>query len=239
MWEIEPIVAMVYPDKCRNTKVKCAICEQRCPYGAAKAPEGEPAQIITAMCHGCGTCAAECPSDAITQMHFTDAQILAQIRAALEENPEDKILGFLCNWCSYAGSDLAGTSRFEYPPTIRAIRVMCSGRVDRDFVLEAFKLGAGMVLVGACHLPYDCHYISGNVHMARRMKALTGMLEKLGLSPERLRVEYVSAAEGVRFAELIKEMNEQMKRLGKERIKSENEKIHPILERMLARKGIK
>jgi len=172
-------------------------------------------------------------------MHFTDAQIFAQIRAALEENPEDKILGFLCNWCSYAGADLAGTSRFEYPPTIRPIRVMCSGRVDRDFVLEAFRLGAGMVLVGACHLPYDCHYISGNLHMTKRMEALAGMLEKLGISPGRFRVEYISAAEGVKFAELVDEMTERMNKLGKKRNRAENDKLRPVLERMLSRKGIK
>jgi len=235
-WKIEPIIAVVDPEKCRNTKVKCGICSQRCPYGAIKAPEGEPAKVTTAMCHGCGTCVAECPSDAITQMHFTDAQIFAQIRAALEENPEGKILAFLCNWCSYAGADLAGTSRFEYPPTIRAIRVMCSGRVDRDFVLEAFRLGAGMVLVGACHLPYDCHYISGNWKMKARMDALAKIFEKLGLSPERFRVDYISAAEGVKFAEVVKEMTEQMETLGKEKIKAENEKLRPTLEKMLSRK---
>ncbi|MDH5418747.1 MAG: hydrogenase iron-sulfur subunit [Candidatus Bathyarchaeota archaeon] len=158
------------------------------------------------------------------------------MRAALEKNPGDKILGFLCNWCSYAGADLAGTSRFEYPPTLRAIRVMCSGRVDRDFILEALRLGAGMVLVAACHLPYDCHYISGNVKMKARMEALTKMFEKLGLSPERFRVEYVSAAEGVKFADLIREMTEQMETLGKEKIKAENEKLRPTLERMLSKK---
>jgi|YelNatPaOPRAMG01_1025707.scaffolds.fasta_scaffold03692_4 heterodisulfide reductase subunit A len=235
-WKIEPIIAVVDPSKCRNVTTKCGICAERCPYGAIKAEEKQPAQVITAMCHGCGTCVAECPADAIQQMHFTDAQILAQLRVALEKNPEDKILAFLCNWCSYAGADLAGTSRFEYPPTIRPIRVMCSGRVDRDFVLEAFRLGAGMVLVAACHLPYDCHYISGNWKMKARMDALAPMLHKLGLSPERFRVEYVSAAEGVKFAELIREMTEQMKALGKERIKAENEKLRPILENMLKRK---
>ncbi|MEM3054079.1 MAG: hydrogenase iron-sulfur subunit [Candidatus Bathyarchaeia archaeon] len=235
-WKIEPIIAVVDPSKCRNVTTKCGICAERCPYGAIKAEEKQPAQVITAMCHGCGTCVAECPADAITQMHFTDAQILAQLRTALEKNPEDKILAFLCNWCSYAGADLAGTSRFEYPPTIRPIRVMCSGRVDRDFVLEAFRLGAGMVLVAACHLPYDCHYISGNWKMKARMDALAPMLHKLGLSPERFRVEYVSAAEGVKFAELIREMTEQMNALGKERIKAENEKLRPMLENMLKRK---
>jgi len=235
-WKIEPIIAVVDPDKCRNTRAKCGICAQRCPYGAIQASEGQPAHVTTAMCHGCGTCVAECPADAITQMHFTDAQIIAQIRAALEEAPEEKILAFLCNWCSYAGADLAGTSRFEYPPTIRAIRVMCSGRVDRDFVMEAFREGAGMVLVAACHLPYDCHYISGNAKMKVRMEALAKMLEKLGLSSERFRIEYVSAAEGVKFAELIREMTEQMETLGNERIRAENEKLRPTLDKMLSRK---
>ncbi len=235
-WKIEPIIAVVDANKCRNTKAKCGICVKACPYGAPMAPEGKPAEINPAMCHGCGTCVAECPSGAITQMHFTDAQIFAQIRAALEENPGDKILGFLCNWCSYAGADLAGTSRFEYPPTLRAIRVMCSGRVDRDFVLEAFRLGAGMVLVAACHLPYDCHYISGNVKMKARMEALAKMFEKLGLSPERFRVEYVSAAEGVKFADLISEMTEQMEGLGKNKIDAENDKLRSTLERMLSKK---
>ncbi|MDH5771235.1 MAG: hydrogenase iron-sulfur subunit, partial [Candidatus Bathyarchaeota archaeon] len=122
--------------------------------------------------------------------------------------------------------------------TIRPIRVMCSGRVDRDFILEAFRLGAGMVMVGACHLPYDCHYISGNWKMKARMDALAPMLHKLGLSPERFRVEYISAAEGVKFAEVVREMTEQMFALGKDKIKAENEKLRPILKKMLKRKKI-
>ncbi|NWF87560.1 hydrogenase iron-sulfur subunit [Candidatus Bathyarchaeota archaeon] len=235
-WKIEPIVSVIDATKCRNVNSKCGICAERCPYGSIKVEEKKAAEVITAMCHGCGTCVAECPADAITQMHFTGAQIFAQIRAALETNPEEKILAFLCNWCSYAGADLAGTSRFEYPPTIRPIRVMCSGRVDRDFVLEALRLGAGMVLIGACHLPYDCHYISGNWKMKARMDALAPMLNKLGLSPERFRVEYVSAAEGVKFAEVVREMTAQLKALGKDKIKAENEKLRPVLENMLKRK---
>jgi heterodisulfide reductase subunit A len=235
-WKIEPTIAAVDQSICQNTRVKCGICEKACPYGAASAPEKQPASVTPAMCHGCGTCVAECPTDAITQMHFTDAQIMSQIHAALETKPEERILGFLCNWCSYAGADLAGTSRFEYPPTMRPIRVMCSGRVDRDFVLEALRLGAGMVLVAACHLPYDCHYISGNVWMTKRMTALKGMLEKLGMSPERLKIDYVSAAEGTKFAALIREMTDQMNALGKEKILAENAKLRPTLEKMLARK---
>jgi len=230
-WKIEPIISVVDEVKCKS----CGICVDKCPYGAIRLEKPKPAQIITASCHGCGTCVAECPQHAITQMHFTDAQIMAQIRAALEKDPEDKILAILCNWCSYAGADLAGISRFDYPSTVRAIRVMCSGRVDKEFVLEALRLGAGMVLVGACHLPYDCHYINGNYKMKARTDALKGMLIKLGMSPERFRVEYVSAAEGIRYAEVIKEIDADRKTLGIDKIKAENAKLKPIMEHLLRR----
>jgi coenzyme F420-reducing hydrogenase delta subunit len=114
---------------------------------------------------------------------------------------------------------------------------MCTGRVDRDFVLEAFRLGAAGVLIAACHLPSDCHYISGNAKMKVRMDALSGMLQKLGLSRERLRVDYVSSAEGQKFVDIVKEMNDQMKALGKDKIDAENAKLKPIIENMLKRKG--
>jgi heterodisulfide reductase subunit A len=230
-WKIEPIISVVDPAKCKS----CGICVDKCPYGAIRWEKGQPASIITASCHGCGTCAAECPHHAITQMHFTDAQIKAQIRAALEKDPEDKILAFLCNWCSYAGADLAGISRFEYPASVRPIRVMCSGRVSNDLILEALRLGAGMVLVGACHLPYDCHYIDGNARMKERTDILKPMLQKLGLSPKRFRVEYISAAEGNRYADVITEIDTHRKTLGKAKIQAENAKLKPILENMLNR----
>jgi len=235
---IEPIVAKVDPDKCLHTKANCTVCQKVCPYGAASAPERAPMEINPAKCHGCGTCVADCPVDAIQQMHFTDEQIFAQIRAALAENPEEKIMGFLCNWCCYSGADLAGTSRFEYPTRIRVIRVMCSGRVDKDFVLEALRLGAGAVFVGACHLPTDCHYINGNVWMKERMEALHGSLSDQGMSPERLRVAYVSAAEGLIYANIMKEMDQQLKDLGAERIREENEKMRPGIEKTLGKKGL-
>ncbi len=114
---------------------------------------------------------------------------------------------------------------------------MCTGRVDKDFVMEAFRLGAAGVMIAACHLPSDCHYISGNARMKVRMDALSGMLQKLGLSPERFRVEYVSSAEGPKFASLVTEMSEQMKALGKEKIQAENTKLKPTLENMLKRKA--
>lgn len=236
--EIEPIVAVIDPAKCQNVDRKCGICVRACPYTAISAEEKQAAVVNPAMCHGCGTCVAECPTDAITQKHFTDEQIFSQIRNALADDAENKIMGFLCNWCCYAGADLAGTSRFEYPPHIRVIRVMCSGRVDRDFILESFRLGAGMVFVGACHLPTDCHYISGNWKMKTRMEALHRMLTKLGMTSERLRVAYVSAAEGLIFANTMKEMARQIEDLGEATVKAENAKLKPIIERMLTRKGL-
>jgi heterodisulfide reductase subunit A len=169
-------------------------------------------------------------------MHFTDAQIIAQIHAALQDKPEEKILAFLCNWCSYAGADLAGISRCEYPASVRVIRIMCSGRVSKEFVLDALRLGAGMILIGACHLPYDCHYINGNHKMKTRTDNLKNTLTKIGLNPQRLRVEYVSAAEGLHYAEIINEIDQQRKTLGNQKIKEETEKLKPLIERMLKTK---
>ncbi|MCZ2856474.1 MAG: hydrogenase iron-sulfur subunit [Candidatus Bathyarchaeota archaeon] len=126
---------------------------------------------------------------------------------------EPKIVGFLCNWCSYAGADLAGVSRIQYPPTLRIVRVMCSGRVDPVFILEAFRSGADGVLVAGCH-PGDCHYLSGNYKLQRRVSMLKKVLEQFGLEPERLRLEWVSASEGDRFATVIKDMTEKVKKLG-------------------------
>ena len=130
------------------------------------------------------------------------------------EEFEPKIIGFLCNWCSYAGADLAGISRIQYPANVRIIRVMCSGRVDPAFILEAFKNGADGVLVAGCHPPDDCHYISGNLKAQRRVMLLKEVLKELGVEPERLRLEWISASEGDRFATIIREMVEEIKKLG-------------------------
>jgi len=126
---------------------------------------------------------------------------------------QPKIVGFLCNWCSYAGADLAGVSRIQYPPTLRIVRVMCSGRIHAALILEAFRSGADGVLVAGCHLG-DCHYISGNYKTQNRILMLKKVLEQLGLEPERLRLEWVSASEGDRFAKVIKDMTEEIKKLG-------------------------
>jgi len=126
---------------------------------------------------------------------------------------EPVILAFCCNWCSYAGADLAGTSRIQYPPNVRIVRVMCTGRVDASLVLKAFKHGADGVLIAGCH-PGDCHYIAGNMKALRRFLLLRKLLPELGIEPERLRLEWVSASEGQKFADVVKEFSEELRKLG-------------------------
>ena len=126
---------------------------------------------------------------------------------------QPKVIGFLCNWCSYAGADVAGTSRMDYPHNIRIIRVPCSGRVDPLFVLKCFQRGADGVLVSGCH-PGDCHYTDGNYHARRRFALLREFLDYLGIAKERLRVEWVSASEGQRFAELVSDFTAELNKLG-------------------------
>ena len=129
------------------------------------------------------------------------------------EQFKPKILGFLCNWCSYAGADLAGVSRLQYPPTLRIIRVMCSGRIDPTIVLEALANGVDGVLVAGCHFG-DCHYIAGNYQAEKKLKVARKLLEETSLNSKRLRLEWISASEGIKFAETIAEFTEQIKTLG-------------------------
>ena len=124
-----------------------------------------------------------------------------------------KIVVFACNWCTYAAIDLAGTSRMKYPPNIRVIKTMCSGRVDPQFVLEAFKQGADGVLVAGCH-PGDCHYVNGNMKTLRRMTVLKKMLKDLGIEEERFRLEWISASEATKWVQVANEMVEKMLKIG-------------------------
>jgi F420-non-reducing hydrogenase iron-sulfur subunit len=126
---------------------------------------------------------------------------------------EPKIVAFCCNWCSYAGADLAGTTRIQYPPNVRIIRVMCSGRVDPAFVLKAFALGADGVIVAGCH-PADCHYINGNEKTALRGDFLESFLDEVGIEPQRFKVEWIAGSEGRKFAEMINKMVMDLERLG-------------------------
>ena len=131
----------------------------------------------------------------------------------MPEDFEPKIVAFLCNWCSYAGADLAGTSRMQYPPNVRIIRLMCSGGLDPLYVFRALLGGSDGVLIGGCH-PGDCHYINGNYKARRRVAVLKTILEKLGLDKDRVWLRWISASEGGRFAETIKEMVDKLKEKG-------------------------
>ncbi len=131
---------------------------------------------------------------------------------------EPRIVGFLCNWCSYTGADLAGTSRIKYAPNVHIVRVMCSARVDPTFVLDAFRRGADGVLVCGCH-PGDCHYTEGNYKTLRRADLMARLLQDLGIEKERFRLEWVSASEGQRFADIANDMTERVRALGPCRVR--------------------
>ena len=148
---------------------------------------------------------------------------------------EPRIVGFLCNWCAYAGADLAGMSRITYPPNIRIVRVMCSGRVDPVIVLETLAKGADGVMVLGCH-PGDCHYVDGNLQAERRTRMLKRLLALTGLEPERLRLEWISASEGGRFSHLVKEFTAQITKLGPSPLAGDKPNKN-ILTNVLAAKG--
>ena len=130
-----------------------------------------------------------------------------------DESFEPKIVGFLCNWCSYRAADLAGSARIKHAPNVRIIRVMCSGRVDPTFVIKALSLGADGVLVAGCH-PGECHYMEGNYKTMRRVVLLRHILRDLGIEPERLALEWVSASEGAKFQEVVNAFVERIVKLG-------------------------
>ncbi|MFQ6081527.1 MAG: hydrogenase iron-sulfur subunit [Candidatus Bathyarchaeia archaeon] len=148
---------------------------------------------------------------------------------------EPKIVGFLCNWCAYAGADLAGVSRISYPPNIRIVRLMCSGRLDPVIVLETLAQGADGILIMGCH-PGDCHYIEGNYQAELKVRMLKKLISYTGLEAERLRLEWVSTSEGTRFAEIVKEFTDQLKNLGPSPLAGEKPDVN-VMTRILAAKA--
>jgi heterodisulfide reductase subunit A len=207
---LDGLVAAVDQEKC----IGCGACQEECPFQAVEllgAGKARKARIVEAACKGCGVCAGACPSGAVLTRGFTDEMLEAQIDEALAQAPEEKILAFCCNWCSYAGADFAGVSRLQYPATVRIIRTMCAGRVHPKLILRAFARGAAQVLVAGCHPPGDCHYVAGNLRAQKRIAKLKPKLAKKGIDPGRLRLEWISATEGRAFQRVIQEMAEAIK----------------------------
>jgi heterodisulfide reductase subunit A len=203
--EAEGIVADIDLTNCNA----CGLCHKRCPYGAILVNEAKQPSVVKALCKGCGLCAADCPKECITIVHYSDEQLLAQVEAALEENPEKKILGFVCHWCALGGVDMAGVSRLQYPTNARLIRVMCSARVPIKLIERAYEKGAAGVLVAGCEFP-TCHYISGNYACETRVKRAKKILAKKGYDPEKLWNVWCSAADGPKFANTMREMVNQL-----------------------------
>jgi heterodisulfide reductase subunit A len=218
----EAVKASVDKDICVN----CDACEVSCIFNAIEAlPFGLP-NVIEANCKGCGVCAAECPMGAMQLRHFKDQQIVAAIEALLKPKKlaglggsfEPIILCFACQWCSYAAADLAGVLRIQYPSNVRILRVPCSGRVDVLHVLKAFLNGADGVIVTGC-LIGDCHYIDGNLKAKSRVDAMKKSLTALGVDPERLEIGFASSSEGQKFADMMKDFVEKIRRLGPNRLR--------------------
>ncbi len=210
----EPLTAHLVEDKCSV----CGICVPACPFSAielvGKVKEGTML-FHEAACQGCGNCAAVCNYDAIIMPYFTREQIMAQVDAALADKPEEKVIVFTCNWCSYPGADQAGIEKIQYPPSSRIIRTMCSARLEEDFVTHAFDKGAGAVLVTGCRLTErgsDCHYNYANEYTQKRFNLWHRKLTRKGLDPERLQLHWNSASEGKEFAAKMREMDEVVKK---------------------------
>ena len=203
--EAEGIVADIDLTDCS----KCGLCSKNCPFSAIQVGEDKLPSVIKALCKGCGLCAADCPKECISIVHYSDEQLLAQVESALEEKPKEKILGFVCHWCALGGVDMAGVSRLQYPSNGRLIRVMCSARVPTKLIERAFELGAAGVLVVGCEFP-TCHYITGNYACEARMERAKKKLSKKGYDPNKLWVGWCSAADGPKFANIMREMVKQL-----------------------------
>ncbi|MDP6834758.1 MAG: hydrogenase iron-sulfur subunit [Candidatus Poseidoniia archaeon] len=224
--QAEPYTARIVTDRCTG----CTLCERVCPYTAIEMVPweenraGKVAHVIEAACTGCGACAGGCPVGTIDMPGFTDEQIMAQVDAATATHPEEKVVTFACNWCSYGGADTAGIAKLQYPPSSRLIRTMCSGRVAEKFVMRAFERGTAAVLITGCHLS-DCHYINANHQTDKRIKIWRRKLERRGIDPQRLQLKWISASEGPQFAAKMREIDDFIHTLDASELDSTQEKM--------------
>ncbi len=199
----------------------CGLCEEACQFGAIElqdTPQGKESRVTEALCHGCGACNAVCPSDVISLRHFSDPQILAEIDSAHsapgpQAHFEPRILAFLCNWCGYAGADMAGVSRLQFAPTAREVRVTCSSRIHPKLIMDALLEGSDGVLVCGCHLG-DCHYLKANELTEETIRVTRIAMEEIGIDPSRLRHEYISASEGAKYAERVDDFSTHLTESG-------------------------
>jgi heterodisulfide reductase subunit A len=203
--ETEGIVADIDLTNCSQ----CGLCSKRCPYNAIRVDAEKNPAVLKALCKGCGLCAADCPEECISIVHYTDQQVLAQVDAALEQDADKKIIGFVCHWCALGGVDMAGVSRLQYPANARLIRVMCSARISIKMMRRAFEAGAAGVLVAGCEFP-TCHYIEGNYAAEARVKRAKKKLAKAGFDPEKLWNLWCSAADGPKFANAMRTMVKEL-----------------------------
>ena len=224
----DPTVAIVDENTCNG----CFECENVCAYKAITRKDltdrdgnrvRQVADINKGLCQGCGACAVTCRSKTIEVAGYTDEQLYQEINALTDlrkitdeasgDTWEPVVCSFLCNWCSYAGADLCGMSRLEYPANIHIIKVPCSGKVDPTFILKAFERGADLVTASGCH-PGDCHYSTGNYHARRKLKATRELLGFMGIDPRRFQISWVSAAEGAKWAEVARDITKLATELG-------------------------
>ena len=216
---VDAVYAEVREEYCSG----CRVCNELCPYAAVEYDEAtRRSHVDRRRLQGVRLLRGGLPVRRHQGPPLHRRADLRADRGGALMAFEPRIVGILCNWCSYTGADLAGTSRVKYAPNVRILRVMCSARVDPTFVLKALAEGADGVLICGCH-PGDCHYVEGNYKAMRRFAALKRVLRSQGIEEERVRLEWVSASEGARFAEIVNDMTEQTRKLGPSRVRPQLE----------------
>ncbi|MFX1532087.1 MAG: hydrogenase iron-sulfur subunit, partial [Promethearchaeota archaeon] len=207
--ELDPHIVYFNPEECDL----CRLCENICMFNALKIDDNQ-LKITQANCTGCGACAAMCHSDALYIPGFTKMQISSQIQSILKKKSESPlIIAFLCNWCSYTGADLAGTSKLTYPTNIRTIHVMCTAMLNPSLVFESFFYGADGVLIAGCY-PQDCHYQEGFIKAKSRYESIKEVLAEAGINENRVRIVSIAAGEGEKYAKAVKDFKEQLDKIG-------------------------